>query len=117
MNLISTSFITSAIALSLALSVSASAQECVLPNPPIIPDGNVASQDELLAAKDSYKMFESNIIDYRECLIELEANIPVDSTTLEAQKDALLALDTISIDNLQNVADEFNQAVRSFNER
>lgn len=117
MNLISKSLITSSIALCLGFSVAVSAQECILPNSPIIPDGNVASQDELVSAKDSYSMFESKIIDYRECLIAKEAEIPADSETAEAQKEALLALDTISYDNLQKVADEFNQAVRSFKER
>lgn len=117
MQIISKSLISSAIFVTLGLSAVASAQTCTLPNAPIIPDGNVASQDELLAAKDAFKAFESNIIDYRECLVEQENNVSPDSDTAETQKAAILALDDVSFERLKKVADEFNQAVRAFNAR
>lgn len=117
MNLLSKSLITTAIVMSLGATGSAFAEECVLPNPPIIPDGNVASKDELIAAQGSFKAFESKIIDYRDCLAAQEKTIPADSETFQAQKDAIIALDNVSVDNLEKAADEFNVAVRAFKAR
>lgn len=117
MNLLSKSLITTAIVMSLGATGSAHAEECVLPNSPIIPDGNVASKDELIAAQGSFKAYDSKIVDYRECLVAQEEAIPADSETLQAQKDAIIALDDVSVDNLKKVADEFNAAVRAFKAR
>lgn len=117
MNLLSKSLITTVIVMGLGVAGSAFAEECVLPNSPIIPDGNVASKDELVAAQGSFKAYESKIVDYRECLIAQEKTIPADSETLQAQKEAIIALDNVSIDNLNKVAEEFNVAVRAFKER
>jgi hypothetical protein len=117
MSLLSKSLIATAIVMSLSATSTAFAEECVLPNSPIIPDGNVASKDELVSAQGSFKAFESKIVDYRECLVAQEEKIPADSETLKAQKEAIIALDSASIDNLNKVADEFNAAVRAFKER
>lgn len=107
----------SLIAGSFIVSANALAAECILPNPPLIPDGNVASKDELISAQSSYKAFESKIFDYRDCLSNQEAKIPADSETIDAQKAAILELDNISVDSLKGVAEEFNLAVRAFKER
>lgn len=117
MNYISKTLIASSIFMSLGFSTSAFADECVLPNSPLIPDGNVASKDELIAAKDSYEAFQSKIINYRECLTAQEAKIPTESDSAEEQKKAILALDDASIDSLKKVAEEFNLAVRAFKDR
>jgi len=54
-------------ALILAVSSYANA-ECTTPSAPIIPDGNVASQDELVAAQKAMKAYQGELIEHRECL-------------------------------------------------
>lgn len=98
-------------------STVAMAEDCVLPTAPIIPDGNVASKDELVAAQGAYKEFELTIDGYRGCLEEQEKKIAVDAEDAEAQRAALLALDGASVDALTKVAEEFNVAVRAFKAR
>jgi len=97
-----------------------SVTECKESTAPIIPDGNVASQDELLAAQKAYKVFQDQVIDYRECLLVLEANMKemnLDPKELEAKLAANLAADNASVDKLESVAEEFNVAVRAFKAR
>lgn len=115
MKFLSILFIVSSLAI--ASNGMASVTECTLPNSPIVPDGNVASKDELLSARESYKEFESNILDYRECLTAEELKVPADSSTLEAQKQEIIDLDNASIDYLTEIAEELNKAVRAFNNR
>ncbi len=98
-------------------STSALAEDCALPTAPIIPDGNVASKDELVAAQGAYKEFEANIDTYRGCLEEKEKGVPLDAEDIDAQKAAILALDSASVDALTKVAEEFNVAVRAFKAR
>lgn len=95
-------------------SATVAAQDCVLPTAPIIPDGNVASKDELISAQGAYKEYELNIDGYRGCLEEKDKAIVVDAEGAAEQKAELLALDGASVDALTKVAEEFNVAVRAF---
>ena len=74
-------------ALALGLSGNALA-ECKAPSAPIIPDGNVASEDELIAAQGAYKAFEKRFYDFRDCLTAKEQAIAPDADDLETQKAA-----------------------------
>lgn len=104
--------------LAVGISCVAKAEnECVLPNAPIIPDGNVASQDELVSARDAFKEFDLNIIDYRDCLASKDKALPKDSETLEADKAKLLELDNASVEYLTKSAEKLNQSLRIFNDR
>lgn len=117
MKLFSKTLIACAAVIGLSTTLTVSANECILPNSPIIPDGNVASKDELLSARESFKEFESHIYDYRDCLKLNETDIPAESETLEAQKKALMALDHSSVDYLKQTAEKLNLSVRAFNQR
>jgi len=101
----------------IGFNASAMAADCELPTAPIIPDGNVASQDELVAAQSAYKEFEIKIDEYRGCVEAKEKAVPADAEDAAAQKAAFLALDSASVDVLTKVADEFNVAVRAFKAR
>ena len=101
-------------ALLVGFNTTVVAQDCVLPTAPIIPDGNVASKDELISAQGAYKEYEVTIDNYRGCLEEQEKAIAEDAEDAEAQRAALLALDGASVDALTKVAEEFNVAVRAF---
>ena len=91
--------------------------ECSNPvTAPIIPDGNVASLDELIAAQGSVKAFQANLIEYRECLTAHLIKEPADETG--AQKNAALnaAYDS-SVDAETKIVEEFSVARVAFQSR
>jgi len=110
-----TRFTKTLIAGAFALGLSSNAlAECTAPSAPIIPDGNVASKDELIAAQGAYKTFESSFYDYRDCLTAKEQAIAPEAADLEAQKAAITEADDIAFAELNRVAAEFNAAVKAF---
>jgi len=84
---------------------------------PIIPDGNVASKDELVSAQNRIKYYQDSLLDFRECLIKVEKELDPDAEGYEEAKKALVARSNESIDLETKVAEEFNKAVRAFKER
>jgi hypothetical protein len=93
------------------------APACGVPASPIIPDGNVASEDELVAASKGIKAYQTSLVDYRLCLDKKqEALDPEAESTIEETQVIKAAYDT-SIDAETAVAEEFNGAVRAFKER
>ena len=101
-----------------SLSLSASARDCVAPsNKPIIPDGHVASKDELLAAQDAVKAFQTRNLEFLVCLDKKREGLDPEAAgsaetraKYQAQEDAAIALE-------QAVANEFNTARTNFMER
>lgn len=83
---------------------------CVNPSTaPIIPDGNVASLDELIAAQNSVKAYQAELIEYRECLNE--AMVAEATEEQDIQKNAALnAAYDASIDAETKVVAEFSTA-------
>ena len=103
-----------------AVAADPSVTECTPSSAPIVPDGNVASKDELLAAQKAYKLFESSTHDYRDCLLILKANLQAAGLAEEELASKLaenLAADNASVDRLEGAAEEFNIAVRAFKAR
>lgn len=93
-------------------------KKCALPETtPIIPDGNIASEDELFSAQQSVKSFQETLLDYRECLAKKEAKLDPEAEESQARIAQLRKLSDESIDFEKTVAEEFNQAVRAFKER
>lgn len=87
---------------------------------PTIPDGNVASQDELVAAQKAYKLFDAEVTEYRDCLVKEAEEIKAaggDEQEVAAKLAANLEKDDAAVDALVGVAEEFNVAVRAFKER
>lgn len=91
--------------------------ECEVPAAPIIPDGNVASEDELVAAQIAVKTFQGKLVDYRDCLLKKELAADQQAEDYEAKTAEILALSNASVDMEEKIAEEFNQAVRSYKER
>ncbi|MBL4672100.1 MAG: hypothetical protein JKX81_07535 [Arenicella sp.] len=103
------------IACTLALGLSSNAlAQCNAPAAPIIPDGNVASEDELVAAQRAYKAFEKKFFDYRDCLTAEEAAIDPVAANFQEQKAIINAADNAAFEELNQVANEFNSAVKAF---
>lgn len=84
---------------------------------PIIPDGNVASKDELVSAQARIKYYQDSLLDFRECLSLAEKELDPEAPGYEDAKKALVARSNESIDLETKVAEEFNKAVRAFKER
>lgn len=103
-------------AMALALSTQAQA-ECETPQAPIVPDGNVASQDELVAAQQAMKSYQGTLVEYRECLAGMDSAVAPDSEEAEQQTASILAAYNASVDSEQLVAEQFNAAVRAFKAR
>lgn len=108
---------TLALTIALGLFSSAALAECDMPAAPIIPDGNVASEDELVAAQKAIKMMQTSMISYRECLVAEEGKIDAESETAEAEKIALTNSYNDSVAAETKVAEEFNTAVKAFKSR
>lgn len=115
-NLVKSSVITLALCC-IALSGQAYA-ECIIPAAPIVPDGNVASEDELVSAQKAMKAFQDSLAEHRVCLSrEEETFISEDSEGLVDLQNALSDKYNASVDAEEKLAEEFNAAVRSFKAR
>ena len=91
--------------------------ECDMPASPIIPDGNVASLDELVSAQKAMKMYQSSLGGYRECLTGMEQAIDPESEGAQEKSKVILDEYNASVDSEAAVAEEFNAAVRVFKTR
>jgi hypothetical protein len=93
------------------------ADDCVLPGSPIVPDGNVATEDELLASQAAVKAFQASLGDYRGCLEN--QRLKHDPETDEGKAAILSIIETYnkSGDAEEQVGAQFNQAVRDYKAR
>jgi hypothetical protein len=94
-------------ALVYAASLQAHA-DCVLPPAPSkIPDGNTASQQEMITAMNTLKEYNGDVDTYTKCL------------EFEAKQNRLSHVDeekmhNAAVETLQKVAAKFNEQVRTF---
>jgi len=94
-------------ALAYAASLPAHA-DCELPPAPSkIPDGNTASQQEMITAMNTLKEYNGDVETYTKCL-EFEAKQNRLSKTDEER------MHNNAVDTLQKVAAKFNEQVRTF---
>lgn len=99
--------------------------DCSYPPPPDkLPDGNTATKDEMIAGQQAVKSYDKAINAYLAC-IKLEhdgaASKIGDKPSTPEQKKALEDLNRVQIqknnaavDQLQSVADRFNEQVRAY---
>jgi hypothetical protein len=101
------------------LSVATSAMaDCTYPQPPaVMPDGNAASKEDMVAAAGQYKQYNTDVDAYVACLDqETEAKIKeaagagaiMQIKSLQAKKKSS------AIDERQAKIDEFNKQLRAF---
>ncbi len=91
--------------------------DCEMPTGPIIPDGNVASQDELVAAQKAMKGFQEELQEYRKCIDGMLAGLDPEAADVAEQTSALNSNYDKSVDAEAAIAEEFNVAVRAFKAR
>ena len=90
---------------------------CEAPAKPIIPDGNVASMDELVSAQKALKEFQAGVLEYRECIGKMETEMDKEAEGAEEKSAEILNMFNASVDRETALAEEFNLAVRAFKAR
>ena len=101
------------VALGLALAVSArAAEECRVPDPPAIPDGASASDDEMLKARRAVAAFIAASDEYVRCLGE-----QIDSAESDAPIAALEERHEAAAARMSDVAAKFNAQLEAWKRR
>ena len=95
----------------------AEAASCSMEGAPIIPDGNVASEDELIAASGAMKAYQGKLQEYRDCMVAEEKLIDPEAEDNALKMAEIRAKYDASVDAESAIADEFNAAVRAFKAR
>jgi hypothetical protein len=108
------------------MSVSVfAADECMKPDAPVIPDGNTATEEELLGAREKLMAFLVEGESYRSCMDEKLAALrdshddasKEEKGTIAKMYEALTTAYNNQVDAEQAAGDEFNKAVRAFKAR
>lgn len=95
---------------------------CIYPRAPQrVPDGKTASYEEMAAAQKAVQQFNEDITAYNACL-DMEMNAYVQSGTYDENRLNELRLvqakkNNAAVDEVQSVADQFNEQLRIFNAR
>jgi hypothetical protein len=106
----------------LATLVAATAQAaCIYPRAPDnIPDGRTATYDQMVAAQQAVKQFDTDIAAYNACLtMELEALLAdpnIDDARKAELADMQVKKNNAAVDEAQTVADRFNEQLRAYKE-
>jgi len=93
---------------------------CDYPERPSIPDGNTASKDDLLAAKNSVQVFIAEVDEYLTCIetAEKDAVAELDNPSAEelARRDDMLnkKFDAANEEKVL-LGEQFNQQIRAYN--
>ena len=111
-----------AIVSSLLFAFSAQA-ECDRPWPVEVPDGKVASKEEVLEAQGKVKSYMADGNAYLTCLeeegkaVEVDTSDPASVEAAQAAQDIRTRQHNAMIDEMEVVAERFNQTVRDFKAR
>jgi hypothetical protein len=108
-----------------ALGSAAHAQAtCTYPQAPgAIPDGNTASKEEMIAAKNDVSRYNSQMNAYLDCIkLEINAATPKDPSKLskdekakaEEQEKILTQKNNSAVDELQAVVGRFNDQLKAY---
>jgi len=110
-----------AIAVTAALSAGTAYAECPYPPAPSnLPDGRTATLEEMVAGQKLVKEYDAAIKSYVDCIDkELDASIAKAGDQLKPQQKADMQKveaqkHNAAIDQLQSVADRFNEQVKAF---
>ncbi len=95
---------------------------CIYPRAPQrVPDGKTATYDDMVAAQKAVQQFNEDITAYNACL-DLEMSAYVQSGTYDENRLNELRLvqakkNNAAVDEVQTVADQFNEQLRIFKAR
>lgn len=105
-----------------ALTATMAAAACIYPRPPDnIPDGRTATYDEMVTAQQAVKAFDTDISAYNTCLqmelAALLANPDLDEMRRAEIEAMYVKKNNAAVDEVQTVADRFNEQLRAFKEQ
>jgi hypothetical protein len=113
-----------ALAFTAALSAGTAYADCSYPAAPAnLPDGRTATLEEMVAGQKTVKEYDTAIKAYVDCIDkELDASIAAKGDSLKpAQKTEMQKMEAqkhnAAIDQLQSVADRFNEQVKVYKQR
>ena len=86
-----------------------------LPATPTLPNGNTATEQDLVAAMKSVKAYQASVAEYRTCLDQISSGLTAEED--QAKKTLLVSLHNRTVDDETQVGDLFNSAVRAFKGR
>ncbi len=109
----------------LALGCAAQAQAtCTYPrSPDTLPDGNTASKEQMIAAKNDVSRYNTEMNAYLDCIkLEIDAATPKDPSKLskdekakaEEQQKILTQKNNSAVDELQAVVGRFNEQLKAY---
>ena len=90
---------------------------CSVPGSPIIPDGNVASEDQLISAKKAMRHYQEQLASYRQCLHAQTKDIDTATTYADKQNKRQLDLYNDSIKYETQIVENYNRSVRAYKSR
>ncbi|MGE0581929.1 MAG: hypothetical protein AB7P31_07370 [Steroidobacteraceae bacterium] len=95
---------------------------CTYPTAPDkLPDGSVATKDEMLAGKKLVQQYNKDMEAYLACIkLEFDTRVTADAATLTPEQKAELDKRQVqkhnaAIDELEAVAGRFNEQIQAFN--
>ena len=91
------------------------ALECRRPARPVIPDGSVATEQELLNARTALEAYLAAANDFLECLRRFEEGLG--EAIEETDTNSLVQRYNAMVDEMYLAGDEFNIALRRFKAR
>jgi uncharacterized protein YfkK (UPF0435 family) len=108
--------------LTLLATAAAAEAACIYPRAPDrVPDGSTATYDEMVAAQKAVKQFNEDIDAYNSCLdlemATLEQSGSYDETRLEELRAMQAKKNNAAVDEVQALADRFNEQLRIFKAR
>ncbi len=108
--------------LALAVAVGPAYAACTYPkSPDKLPDGTVASKDEMIAGKKLVEQYNSDMNAYLACIkLEYDKQLASDAATLTPEQKAELEKrqtqkHNAAIDELEALAGRFNEQIRAYN--
>ncbi len=111
------------IAILAALGATTAAAACIYPRPPeSLPDGLNATYDEMVQGQAKVKAFDADVTAYNACLqMEMEMLLAGNPDLDDARRAEIAAMyakkNNAAVDEVQAVADRFNEQLRAFKSR
>lgn len=83
------------------------ATDCVLPDAPAIPDGELASRDTMEVTALAVRAFIADAQDYQACLQEQE--VELGEAITDEQQEAIVEAFNAAVDAMNSTAEAFNE--------
>ncbi len=100
------------------------AAECIYPKPPAsIPDGNTATEEEMLAGMRAVKEYNTQVTAYLNCL-DMQTQTDISAAGSDAPKETIEQIKAINakrhnaaVEELESHAARFNEQVKAYKSR